>query len=91
MVWARAEMLNNDIVRQPGEKTGTIYNEAISAFEQVIPHLNKITEQRKKVLELLNVDKSNAYDDGLLIKQHHLHFMGRKVCIIPSRSPPIVM
>eukprot|EP00957_Ditylum_brightwellii_P093006 7081172-Ditylum_brightwellii.AAC.2 len=60
MVLTRAEMLNNDIVRQTGETTGTNYYEAISAFKQVIPHLNKITEKRKKILNLLKTDESKA-------------------------------
>eukprot|EP00957_Ditylum_brightwellii_P071827 5459357-Ditylum_brightwellii.AAC.1 len=36
MGMARAEMLSIDIVRQTGETKGTNYNEAISAFKQVI-------------------------------------------------------
>eukprot|EP00957_Ditylum_brightwellii_P070490 5355731-Ditylum_brightwellii.AAC.1 len=56
MVLARAQKLNNDIVRQTGETMRTNYNEAIPAFKQVIPHLNKIAEQREKVIKLLNIE-----------------------------------
>eukprot|EP00957_Ditylum_brightwellii_P082736 6290726-Ditylum_brightwellii.AAC.1 len=55
MVLTRAEMLDNDIVRQTGETTETNQNEDISAFKQVIPHLNKIAEQREKFLKLLKL------------------------------------
>eukprot|EP00957_Ditylum_brightwellii_P063907 4848614-Ditylum_brightwellii.AAC.1 len=51
MVLATAEMLKNDNVRQTGETTGTNYNEAISAFKEVIPNLSKIVEQRKKRMQ----------------------------------------
>eukprot|EP00957_Ditylum_brightwellii_P165165 12575198-Ditylum_brightwellii.AAC.1 len=61
MVLARAEMINTGIVRQTGETMGTNYKEAISAFRQVIPYLNKIAEQREKGLRLLNIDKSKAW------------------------------
>eukprot|EP00957_Ditylum_brightwellii_P014039 1058811-Ditylum_brightwellii.AAC.1 len=59
-VWARAEMLNIDIVRQTGEVTGNNYNEVTLAFKQVIPYLNKIAEQREKVLNLQNTEKLKA-------------------------------
>eukprot|EP00957_Ditylum_brightwellii_P200957 15318159-Ditylum_brightwellii.AAC.1 len=58
IVLATTEMLNIDIVRKTGEITGTNYNEAILAFEQVILHLNKIAEQREIVLKLINTDES---------------------------------
>eukprot|EP00957_Ditylum_brightwellii_P191726 14595591-Ditylum_brightwellii.AAC.1 len=58
IVLVRAEMLNTDIVKQIGETMETNYKEAITAFKQVIPCLNKIAEQREKVLKLLNTDES---------------------------------
>eukprot|EP00957_Ditylum_brightwellii_P118572 9042888-Ditylum_brightwellii.AAC.1 len=67
MVLARAKIINNDIIRQPGETTGTNYNEAIVAFKQVILHLNKIAEQREKFLKLLNIDKSKGWGDEILV------------------------
>eukprot|EP00957_Ditylum_brightwellii_P129705 9894350-Ditylum_brightwellii.AAC.1 len=67
MVLARAEMLNIDIVSQPGENIGTNHNDAILAFNQVITHLNKIVEQRENFLKLLNMDTSKAWGDGILM------------------------
>eukprot|EP00957_Ditylum_brightwellii_P131135 10001815-Ditylum_brightwellii.AAC.1 len=66
MVLASADMLKNDNVRQSGETAGTNYNEAITALEQVIPNSNNITEQRKKVLKVINMDESKSWGDGLL-------------------------
>eukprot|EP00957_Ditylum_brightwellii_P137004 10446714-Ditylum_brightwellii.AAC.1 len=49
------------------DTTGTNYNEAISALEQVIPILRNISDQRKKVLKVLKVDESKSWGDGILV------------------------
>eukprot|EP00957_Ditylum_brightwellii_P094266 7176881-Ditylum_brightwellii.AAC.1 len=67
VVLAKAEMLDISIVKQIEETLEMNYNEAISAFKQVIPYLNKIVEQMEKVLKLLNTDESNTWDDGILV------------------------
>ena len=65
MVLATAEMLENDDVSQTGETTRTNYNDAISALKEVIPNLSKVAEQRKKVLEVLKMDVSKSWGDGI--------------------------
>eukprot|EP00957_Ditylum_brightwellii_P049933 3784900-Ditylum_brightwellii.AAC.1 len=65
MLLEREEMINIDIVRQAGETIGINYNEAILAFKHVIPHLNKIADQREKFLKLINTDESKAWSDGI--------------------------
>eukprot|EP00957_Ditylum_brightwellii_P085584 6510011-Ditylum_brightwellii.AAC.1 len=60
-------MLKNDYVSQTRETTGANYNEAISALEQVIPNLSEISDQRKKVLKVLNTDESKLWDDRVLM------------------------
>eukprot|EP00957_Ditylum_brightwellii_P180879 13780213-Ditylum_brightwellii.AAC.1 len=45
--------------------TGTNCYEAISALEKVIPNLSKISDQRKKVLELLKMDESKSWGDEI--------------------------
>eukprot|EP00957_Ditylum_brightwellii_P014368 1081377-Ditylum_brightwellii.AAC.1 len=63
MVLARSKICDNYIVRQTEETSGPNYKEAISAFKQIMPHLNKIVEQREKVCKLLNTNKSKARVD----------------------------
>eukprot|EP00957_Ditylum_brightwellii_P182572 13907388-Ditylum_brightwellii.AAC.1 len=70
IVLEEAEILNTDIVRQTGETTGTNYNGTILTFKQVIPHLNKIAEQRENVLKLLNTDESKAWGGVILSEQN---------------------
>eukprot|EP00957_Ditylum_brightwellii_P127070 9687539-Ditylum_brightwellii.AAC.1 len=67
MVLATAEMLKNDDIRQTGETTGTNYTEAISAVQEVIPNLSNIAEQRKKVFEMLKIDESKSWGDGIVV------------------------
>jgi hypothetical protein len=67
MVFATSEMLKHNYARQTGETTGANYNEAISALKEVIPNLNNIAEQRKKVLKVLNADESKSWGDGILV------------------------
>ena len=68
MVLATAEMLKNDDVTQYMETTGTNYNEAISALDQVITNLSKISDQRKKILKVLKTDESKSWGDGILVR-----------------------
>eukprot|EP00957_Ditylum_brightwellii_P132460 10101187-Ditylum_brightwellii.AAC.1 len=49
------------------ETPGTNYNEAISVLKEVILNLSKITEQRKKALEVLKTDQSKSWGDGILV------------------------
>jgi hypothetical protein len=36
-------------------------------LKEVIPNLNNISEQRKKVLKVLNTDESKSWGDGILV------------------------
>eukprot|EP00957_Ditylum_brightwellii_P038462 2907046-Ditylum_brightwellii.AAC.1 len=63
MVFCNAELYNEYIRIGMGETTGTNYNEVIKALNQVIMNLDKITEQREKVLKMLKCDKSEAWCD----------------------------
>eukprot|EP00957_Ditylum_brightwellii_P210669 15365242-Ditylum_brightwellii.AAC.1 len=148
IVLATAEMLKNDD-RQTGETRGTICNEVIFALKEVTSNLSNITEQREKVLKVLNMDASKSWGDEVLVwcnavqtkpseelgingrylpfivnkkeedfnspivstshhftakssigeefsferkrMQHHNHLMGRKVYMMLSRTPAVVM
>eukprot|EP00957_Ditylum_brightwellii_P109319 8339082-Ditylum_brightwellii.AAC.1 len=73
MVLDKAELYNEYIGIGTGETTGTNYNEAIKAFNQVIQHLDNIAEQREKVLKMLKGEKSDFVWYNIVRTQPFVH------------------
>eukprot|EP00957_Ditylum_brightwellii_P039556 2992422-Ditylum_brightwellii.AAC.1 len=67
MILCKAELYNEYIGIDTGDLAGTNFNKAIKSFKQVIPYLDKIIEQGKKVLKILKYDELEAWGDGILV------------------------